>query len=121
MATPPDVPRGAREVRNPQGYSFWLIGDQRAPLRDAYHTFLRLPWSASIALIMLVLFVANVAFAIAYYYVGGLDGVREGSFFDALSFSMQTMGTIGYGVMNPRSQAAQVVMMIESLTGIIFT
>lgn len=121
MPAPSDVPPKARPVRFPQGYTFWVVGDQRRPLRDAYHTFLRLPWFASIALIFLGLMIANLVFAAIYYNVGGVDGASPGSFFDSLSFSVQTMATIGYGVMNPRTPAAQVVMMIESLVGIIFT
>jgi len=99
----------------------WLIGDERRPLRDAYHTFLRLPWFASLGLIFLGLFVANLLFAGLYFAIGGVEGARAGSFFDALSFSVQTMATIGYGVMNPRTPAAQTVMMVESLFGIVFT
>lgn len=99
----------------------WIVGDERAVLRDAYHTFLRLPWPASLGLIMLALFAANIVFAAIYYQVGGVEGAHVGSFFDDLSFSVQTMATIGYGVMNPKSDAAQGVMIIESLFGIIFT
>ena len=99
----------------------WIVGDERAVLRDAYHTFLRLPWPASLGLIMLALFAANIGFALIYYQVGGVEGAHVGSFFDDLSFSVQTMATIGYGVMNPKSGAAQSVMIIESLFGIIFT
>lgn len=120
-ARPADVPAKARPVRNPQGYTFWLLGDERRPLRDAYHTFLRLPWFASLALIFLGLFVANLFFACLYYLVGGVEGASSDSFFDSMSFSVQTMATIGYGVMNPHSPAAQTIMMIESLVGIVFT
>ena len=40
------IPEGARPSRQPQGYTLWTIGAERAVLRDAYHTFLRLPWPA---------------------------------------------------------------------------
>ncbi|MEO7093720.1 MAG: ion channel, partial [Polyangiales bacterium] len=43
------------------------------------------------------------------------------SFTDALSFSVQTMATIGYGVMHPASNPANGAMIIESMFGIIFT
>jgi len=121
MSAPPGVPRGARGRKAATGYNYWTIGEQRAVLRDAYHTFLRLPWPASLGLIMVALFAANIAFAVIYYQVGGVEGAHVGSFFDDLSFSVQTMATIGYGVMNPKSGAAQSVMIIESLFGIIFT
>ena len=56
-------------------------------------------------------------FAAVYEFVGGVDGLRAGSFFDALVFSVQTIGTIGYGVMHPASYGANVVMIVESITG----
>jgi len=113
-----DIPKGARPVRQPQGYTFWVIGDERARLRDAYHTFLRLRWSTSIALIAAGFFFVNLVFALAYYVVGGVEGMHR-SFFDALVFSVQTLGTIGYGVMYPKTHGAQIVMIIESITSIV--
>lgn len=114
-----DVPPGARPIRQPQGYTFWVIGDERAVLRDAYHAFLRAPWPLSLGLIAVGLLVINLIFAGAYYAVGGVEGVRIGSFFDAFVFSVQTLGTIGYGVMNPKSDAANTVMIVESVTSVI--
>ena len=116
---PAGVPQAAKPNRQPGGYTIWILGAQRARLRDAYHTFLRLRWSASLALIALGYFAVNVAFAGVYVIVGGLDGVRPGSFFDALMFSVETLGTIGYGVMHPSSGAASVVVIVESIAGII--
>jgi inward rectifier potassium channel len=103
-----------------QGSSFFVIGDERALLRDAYHIFLRLRWSASIGLIAAGFAAANLAFAALYYVVGGVAGT-DGSFFDALSFSIQTLGTIGYGAMYPHSRGATVVMAMEAVVSVILT
>jgi inward rectifier potassium channel len=116
---PSAVPPGARKVHQ-QGNTFYVIGDQRQLLRDAYHTFLNLPWSAALALIAIAFFVFNLAFALVYMQLGGIEGA-DGSFADALSFSVQTMATIGYGVMHPESNPANGAMIIESMFGIIFT
>src|SRR5215831_2618663 len=113
-----DIPKGARAVRQMQGYTFWMIGDERMILRDAYHSFLRARWSTSIALIAAIVLAVNIGFAIAYAIVGGVENVRDGSLWDAFVFSVQTLGTIGYGVMNPRSNGANTIMAIESVTGI---
>jgi inward rectifier potassium channel len=121
MELPPNLPPGARRSTATEAYSFWLIGDERAVLRDAYHVFLRLPWAGSLGLIALGFFAVNVVFACFYYAIGGVDGVHDGSFFDALSFSVQTLGTIGYGVMSPRSHGAHVVMIVEAIVSIIVT
>lgn len=113
------LPATARRVTQ-QGSSFYVIGDQRALLRDAYHIFLRLRWPASIGLIAAGFFSVNLAFAVLYYLVGGVAG-SDGSFFDALSFSVQTLATIGYGAMYPRSSAAEVVMWLESVVSLVLT
>ena len=59
-------------------------------------------------------------FAAVYYVVGGVAG-SDGSFFDALSFSVQTLATIGYGAMYPASPAATVVMTVQSIVSLILT
>ena len=114
-----DLPPGARKVTQ-QGSTFYVVGDERHPLRDAYHTFLRAPWPLSLALLGVGFFLVNVVFAGVYLMVGGVEGSR-GTFFDALSFSVQTMATIGYGVMHPESTGATIVMIVESMIAIIVT
>jgi len=113
------LPPTARRVTQ-QGSTFYVIGDEPALLRDAYHIFLRLRWSASIGLIAVGFAVANIAFAVLYYAVGGVGGA-DGSFFDALSFSIQTLATIGYGAMYPHSRAATAIMAAEALASVILT
>jgi inward rectifier potassium channel len=114
-----ELPAGARKVTQ-QGSTFYVIGDHRALLRDAYHIFLRLRWPASIGLIALGFMAVNVVFAVLYYLLGGVAGT-DGSFFDALSFSVQTLATIGYGAMYPASRAAHVVMIGESIVSLVLT
>lgn len=114
-----DIPKGAHGVPQQGGYTIWTIGDERAPLRDAFHTFLRLRWAYAIALIAAAVVVINVAYAGLYVAVGGIEGARSGSLWDAFLFSVQTLGTIGYGVMHPHSNAANTVMIAESITGIV--
>jgi inward rectifier potassium channel len=116
-ALPQGVPADAKATRFPQGYTFWLVGAERAVLRDAYHTFLQLRWSASLALIALGLILANLMFGAIYYLVGGVEGAT--SFFDMFSFSIQTMATVGYGVMHPTGIVAECVMIAEAIFGII--
>ena len=114
-----ELPRGARRVTQ-QGNTFYVVGDERHPLRDAYHTFLKASWAVSLTLIAAGFLLVNVVFAFAYMIVGGVDGT-DGGFFDALAFSVETLATIGYGVMNPKSVGANAVMIVESVTSIIIT
>ena len=114
-----DIPKGARPVRQDGGYTIWMIGDERAPLRDAFHTFLQMRWTLAVLMIAAAVVLINIAFALAYLAVGGIEGARASSLWDAFLFSVQTLGTIGYGVMHPQSDAANTVMIVESITGII--
>ena len=121
---PPSIPRSqlpanARRVTQ-QGASFYVIGDERALLRDAYHIFLRLRWPASLGVIAAGFFAVNLVFAALYYVSGGVENT-DGTFFDALSFSIQTLATVGYGAMFPRSNAAEVIMWFESIVSLILT
>jgi inward rectifier potassium channel len=113
------LPPTARRVTQ-QGSTFYVIGDERALLRDAYHIFLRLRWSASLGLIAAGFFAANLVFAVLYYAAGGVEGT-DGSFFDALSFSVQTLATIGYGAMYPKSVAAELIMWLQSIVSLVMT
>jgi len=63
--------------------------------------------------------VGNTLFALGYLLdPGGIEHARTGSFGDAFFFSIQTMSTIGYGRMVPRSLFANVLVMIEALAGV---
>lgn len=118
---PKGVPATAQRNIQSTGYSIWVEGGKRARLRDFYHAFLKMRWGWAFALIGLGFFTINLIFAMIYYLVGGIEGVAGGSFFDSLMFSVETLGTIGYGVMHPASHAASVVVIVESITGIITT
>src|SRR2546422_10041810 len=61
----------------------------------------------------------NVLFAIVYLFTGGIANARPGSFADAFFFSVQTLGTAGYGWMYPQSRAANVAVTAESLASIV--
>ena len=112
-----DLPPGARRVTQ-QGSTFYVFGDERMLLRDAYHSFLRMRWSASLALIAAGFTAVNLVFASVYFVIGGVAGT-DGTFFDAMSFSVQTLATIGYGAMYPASRGATVVMFLESIVSLV--
>lgn len=91
-------------------YSYW---------RDPYHLLLTLPWSGFLALTVLGYLIANALFALAYLAGGdGIENARPGNFFDAFFFSVQTMASIGYGAMHPRTDYANAVVTVEALTGL---
>ena len=89
---------------------------------SAYHTLLTLSWPRFLGLVVAAYFAANVLFAIAYLLCGpgALMGpmVGESHLLQAFFFSVETIGTIGYGQIAPASTAANVVMTIESVSGL---
>jgi inward rectifier potassium channel len=66
-----------------------------------------------------IFLVINAGFAVAYLLTDGISGARRGSFWDAFFFSVQTMGTIGYGTMSPANFAANVLVTLESMVGLL--
>jgi inward rectifier potassium channel len=98
-----------------------VLGAPRLPLRDLYHAFLRARWPVALGVIVVSYLALNAAFALAYLRLGGVHGARPGSFSDAFYFSVQTMGTIGYGAMYPEAHAANLLVVGESVTGLLVT
>lgn len=112
----------AGKERVPIGdYEFHIVGGKRPGLRDLYHGLLRVPWWAAMATIVGGYLALNVLFALLYLASDGIHGARGGSFADAFFFSVQTMGTIGYGSMFPETQAANTLVVAESVTGLLAT
>lgn len=109
-------------VRRPgDDYQIHVVGAGRPTWRDFYHGVLRWPWSATLATIAAVYLGANALFALGYLWTDGVTNMPPGSFKEAFFFSIQTMGTIGYGAMFPRSDAANGMVVAESLTGLLLT
>ncbi len=102
-------------------YAIRIVGEKRAPLRDFYHSLLRRPWWFTIATISGAFLIANALFAVAFLLAGGIAHASPRSFLDAYFFSVQTMGTIGYGAMYPESPIANFLVVAESITGLTLT
>jgi inward rectifier potassium channel len=114
--------REAGKERVPVGdYEFHIVGGKRPGLRDLYHGLLRVPWWAAMGTIVGGYLGLNVLFALLYLVEGGIHNARAGSFADAFFFSVQTMGTIGYGSMYPDTGAANTLVVAESVTGLLAT
>ncbi len=101
-------------------YSFRVVGSTRSGFRDAYHALMKMPWWAAIGLIILAYLVLNVVFAFLFMVIGGVANA-SGSFLDAFFFSVQTLGTIGYGTMFPVTRLANLFVVCESIVGLLFT
>src|SRR5262245_37384866 len=115
------APEHRREVQRTGAYNIHVIGVPAPNFRDVYHALLRVPWWAAFVLIVISYLVLNAIFAVLYLATGGVQNVPAGSLVDAFFFSVQTMGTIGYGSMVPVSRAANCLMVLESVVSLILT
>lgn len=97
-----------------------VVGTRPHPLRDAYHFVLRMRIGWLLALIAAVYLLINAIFAVLYWLAGGVSGA-SGSLKDAFFFSVQTMGTIGYGAMFPTGTYAHALVTAESIVSMLVT
>ncbi len=96
-----------------------IVGGERGGLRDFYHGVLTIPWWVFYICLVGVYLGANLIFATLYWLdPGGVAGARPHSFIDNFFFSVETISTIGYGVMTPKSLFANGVMTAEAFTGL---
>jgi inward rectifier potassium channel len=112
--------REKREKGTKRSYSVKVVGARRV-VGDWYHALLRMTWTALVAFISVAFLGINALFAVAYLRVGGVAHARPGSFTDAFYFSVQTMGTIGYGAMYPESTGANNIVVTEAVVSLIVT
>ena len=91
-----------------------------------YHQLLTVSWSTFLGLATACYLLLNVLFALAYLAAGAdaLEGpgaaMLGGSFGRAFFFSVQTFATIGYGQLAPNGLAANLIVTIEALVGLMY-
>src|SRR5580698_5718255 len=91
-----------------------------------YHQLLTISWAGFLGLVGLLYLVLNLVFAVAYLACGSdaLLGPRAmmlgGRLSRAFFFSIQTFATIGYGQVGPNGLAANLVVTVEALVGLMY-
>jgi inward rectifier potassium channel len=95
------------------------LGVDRAWFSDLYHRILTVNWPCFFVVGSGLYIAANVVFAALYLLQpGSIAAAHPGSFTDAFFFSVQTMATIGYGVMSPATFYANLLMTLETAVGL---
>ena len=93
--------------------------------QNLYHTLLTISWPKFIFLIVVSYFATNILFAIAYLFCGpeAFQGLPQqtgtGYYLELFFFSVQTLATIGYGRVSPANLAANCIVTIEALVGLL--
>lgn len=99
------------DVRNAGGVAF----------TDVYYAFLKTSWTSALAWIVAVYLAINGLFAGAYWWTDGIANPVVPGFLGDFFFSIQTMGTIGYGSMYPVSVPANLLVVAESVVSLLLT
>lgn len=102
---------------------------------NLYHTLLSMKWKTFLGLLLLLYFLSNVVFGLAYSLLGAESLVDSSStptenlFIRGFFFSVQTFATIGYGTIHPVGIVPNLLVTIESyyslianalITGVVF-
>lgn len=92
---------------------------RRAPLADLYHNLMARSWGRLLGLLAFVYLAANCMFA-ALYDLGGdcISGAH--GFKQLFFFSVETLSTIGYGTMVPRTTYAHVLVTLQAFAGTLY-
>ncbi|MCE3011943.1 MAG: ion channel [Proteobacteria bacterium] len=85
---------------------------------DLYHSLLQLSWPKTLLLIIFTYLCVNLFFALLYWLSPGCLINWDNSFKGAFYFSVQTLGTIGYGSTSPLTDYANILVTIEAILGV---
>jgi inward rectifier potassium channel len=115
---------GARFLNRDGSFNVVRLGLPFFRSLNLYHTLITMPWRAFFGVVAVFYLVLNLCFASAYLAVG--PGALEGAlgitsaerFSQAFFFSVQTFATIGYGVIHPKGLAANLLVTLEALVGL---
>jgi inward rectifier potassium channel len=89
--------------------------------RDLYFFFLEGSWTQAIASFAFLYLAINVLFAGLFMLdPEGIGGTDSPDFASAFFLSVQTFGTIGYGVLHPKSELTNLIVTAEAATSMIF-
>ncbi len=107
---------GSFNVRR-EGLSLWES-------LSLYHALLTMRWPALLGLLAAAYLAVNATFALAYVLCGAgalasAHGPLPAAFSTGFFFSVHTLATIGYGAISPESLAANLLVTLESLVGLL--
>jgi inward rectifier potassium channel len=94
-----------------------FVGRGKDSWRDAYHFLLTMPLAMFFGVMAAWFLAINLVFATFYYFVGGI-GAAPRDFPACFFFSVQTLNTIGYGVLAPKTLGANLVVTAEAFVGL---
>lgn len=112
------TPKPPAPNSRPTGVPIVSLGSGWFRWFDVYHELLRRPWRFTLTVLFAGWVLINALFA-ALYLAGGdcISAEDPHSFFQAFTFSVQTISSIGYGAMHPTTDWARVLANLEAFVG----
>ena len=122
---PPDAPPAistAQYLRAGRRRQRVIIkGQDKSRWTDVYHAILTAPWWLFLLGLAAVFITVNIGFALLYLSdSSGIEHARPGNFWDRFLFSVQTIGSINYSMMVPKSAFVNGVVVIEAFVGFLY-
>lgn len=110
-----------RQIVNFAGSPTIKIGAP-APFADIYYWVMEMSWPVFIGIASLIFFTINLVFGLLYAALPGtVANAEPGSIIDGFFFSVDTLATVGYGVMAPATHLGHGIASVEVLTGLFFS
>jgi inward rectifier potassium channel len=118
--TPPSPARRVRVIQRGHSRRLPMLGLPRRPLSDAYHYLLTLTWLQLMLSVVFLYVTLNTLFAFLYLLGGDcIQNAEPGNLGDCFFFSVQTLATIGYGVMAPKTTWSHWLVTAEAFIGML--
>lgn len=93
-----------------------------SPFADLYYWVMEMSWPVFIGLTSAMFFAINLLFGLLYAALpGAIANAQPGSIADGFFFSVDTLGTVGYGAMYPASRVGHTIASVEILVGLFFS
>ena len=89
---------------------------------DLYYALMEMGWRGFVALVVATFLAINLVFGTVYWALpGAIANAQPGSLIDGIFFSVDTLGTVGYGYMYPATHFAHLIAATEILIGLFFS
>ncbi len=111
----------AKDMIRQRGPVAVIKGQDGSRWTDIYHLTLRAPWSLFLLGLAGLFLLINAIFALLYLAdPAGLSNTQPGDFWARFMFSVQTMGSVAYTDMIPKSRYVDIMVMVEAFVGILY-
>lgn len=92
-----------------------------------FHWMININWATFFIIIIVIYFIASALFAFVYDVVLGVShfyGIKTkshfGNYLELFFFSAQTSTTVGYGRINPATNIASFIAVLDALSGVLY-